>query len=185
MRYRLIAICFSLPVFIDSGAGMTEGLWVTELNTGVMTLFADMGRFFVNRDTVRWSPNAQYIGFTYTEFGNELYVVNTLGELQTSVPLGSGSGSIPEWRPGGDGLLVLARNDMFRKQVVFLAEPFATAMPETLTTRSDVNHAMPSWSPDGNALVWQRQDFIGEDESVQIIDIFDFTATRGCVKRHN
>lgn len=158
----------------NTGTGMFEGLWISELDTGAATLFPDLERFFVNRNTVRWSPNAEYIGFTYVEFGNELYIINTLGELQTRLPLGGGSGSIPEWRPGGDGVMFISRNDMFRRQIVFLPEPFTTALPETLSVESDADHTSPSWSPDGNALVWQRSDFIGEDESVQIIEVFDF-----------
>jgi len=152
----------------DAGAGMVEGVWLTDLITGAVTMVADTGRYFVNRNTVRWSPEGEYVGFTYNELGNELYVVNALGELQTTVPLGSGSGSIPEWRPGGDGLLVVARNAMSRRQVLFLAEPFASVMPETLTVESGVDHTMPSWSPDGNALLWIRGGF-------QTFDVFDFT----------
>ncbi|MEO1173812.1 MAG: hypothetical protein AAFX94_17450, partial [Myxococcota bacterium] len=117
-----------------------------------------------------WSPDGKQIAFVSSRAGNpHIYVMNSDGTNQRRLTFQGNYNQEPKWSPKPGGPIVFTARDERLKYDIFLVDPGSGEL--TRLTQDEGNNESPSFSPDGNQIVFTSTRAPGAGKKIYVMDI--------------
>ncbi|MEL6759136.1 MAG: Tol-Pal system beta propeller repeat protein TolB [Myxococcota bacterium] len=116
-----------------------------------------------------WSPDGSRIAFVSSRAGNpHIYVMAADGSQQKRLTFQGNYNQEPDWSPKAGGQIVFTARDERLKYDIFAVDPGSGSI--TRLTQDEGNNESPSYSPDGNQIVFTSTRAGGKKIFVMDVD---------------
>jgi Tol biopolymer transport system component len=126
-------------------------------------------------DEPDWSPNRQWIAYTTGGNKSELYIMQSDGGKRIKITdFQNGRSNNPVWSPDGNNVAYFATGNMTNASGIYVLDVSCVLVYEQcdFVPKFITKGYFPSWSPDGQKLVFQTYD-----EKIAIVDIQNLQKT--------